>query len=244
MSIHKKYVLKEEYAAALSDCGVDQTLDLEFTKNVVMPFYQLNFAKEIDGHIKSTLCADAGLKPEEWLATRILEALESKHIQPLKKGVTFVRNNATAPGILYSLVYYDPESSIFQPTILQPLQRASNLSSECDVEILLSFGEEDDEYILPVVKTFRTAGDYAPTMLDIFSDILNELDGNDPLDFFEDTNAKENITVNDDGSWSVFVSSPIQRPTTLDFGAERYEMEDFRRAITSIRLIRLKEDIQ
>ncbi|MGO5027417.1 hypothetical protein [Candidatus Agathobaculum pullicola] len=119
---------KGECASSLGDCSVKQTLQLGFTKNVAIPFYQWAFEKEVGGYLESALCADVGLKLEEWLATRVLKTLESKTFSRSKLGATCIRNNTTTTDFLYALICDDPESSIFQPTIMQPLQRTSNFA--------------------------------------------------------------------------------------------------------------------
>lgn len=240
--MERKYKLKDEYAEALS--GLDFVLPeitIDFKKDIVLPFYNDPFGKDENGVFESLLWSDRAANPKVQKATQIKSRLEECGLDPICWEVTILRGNEVVPYTCLGLPYYDPGCSIFKPTVTQPLQRANNLFTEVDIEVLLNF---EDGYVLPVVKTIKTGGDYAASAISIFQDILNDLYTYDPQGFFEGSNAEENLAVREDGSFALIVCSPSQMDTTLEFGSEPYELEDLLRAVSSVRIVGIRETIK
>lgn len=240
--MERKFKLKAEFIEAMSGCDIIlPEITLDFKKDIVMPYYVYHFAREENGKIESLFLSDKDMDPDNQKAFRIKRILDEWGLEPVREGVTILRGNEAVLCTYYGLPYYDPECSIFKPTVDHPLQRASNLYSEVDVEVLLTF---EDGYVLPIVKTVKTGGDYATSSISIFQDLLSDLYAYNPQSFFEGSNAEENLAVREDGSFALTVCSPSQMDTTLEFGSEPYELEDLRRAVSSIRIIAIRETIK
>lgn len=240
--MEREYKLREEFSEALS--GLDFVLPeitIDFKKDIVMPYYNAPFGREENGIFESLFCSDKAANPKAQKAVQIKRILDELGLEPVRWGVTILRGGEVIPCTYYGLPYYDPGCSIFKPTVTQPLQRASNLFTEVDIEVLLNF---EDGYVLPVVKTIKTGGDYAASAISIFQDILNDLYTYDPQGFFEGSNAEENLAVREDGSFALTVCSPSQMDTTLEFGSEPYELEDLLRAVSSVRIVGIRETIK
>ena len=239
--MERAYKLRGNFSEALS--GLDFVLPeitLDFKKDIVMPYYNAPFGREENGIFESLFCSDKAANPKAQKAVQIKRILDELGLEPVRWGVTILRGGEVIPCTYYGLPYYDPKCSIFKPTVNHPLQRASNLYSEVDIEVLLTF---EDGYVLPVVKTVQTGGDYATSSASIFQDFLSDLYAYDPQSFFEGSNAAENITVREDGSFALMVCSPTRMDTTLEFGSEPYELEDLRRAVSSVRIIDIRETV-
>lgn len=209
-------------------------------KNSEVPYYGLNFARSVNGTIRSYLVADRGIPFEESMAKKLLDDPKV----PVGTRYGFIECDGetvrmgTQPATDYYLPYQNQDCILFAPTVPSPIPDASNVQADFDLEVLFCFGEG---LLVPIRKLYQTEGAYAISVRDGIEDILNALGG--PFEEVEDFfSSSGNCHKTEDG-FSLMAFSAGGLYSELEFSDDRTDLYELSRALTSIRLVRMEERI-
>lgn len=199
-----------------------------------IPYWGIRFARSIEGKFESFWIKDQELPFEESLAKKLIDD-PKVHV-----GTDFCyveKDGDFKSATVYTLPFHNPNSTIFRPTVHQPVSNASNVDTDFRLEILFVF---DDGYLVPVTKDFSTGGSFSISAKDAMDDIIDALDGS-----FEDVEellkSSGNYKNTEDG-FILYGFSADGRYCDMEFDESNYR--EISRALASIRLIGLIENVK
>ena len=209
-------------------------------KSSEVPYYGLNFARNVNGTFRSYLIADRGVPFEESMAKKLLDDPKvpvGTHYGFIECDGETVRMEMQ-PATDYYLPYQNQDCVLFAPTVPSPIPDAGNVQVDFDLEVLFCFGEG---LLVPIRKSYRTEGAYAISVRDAIEDILNALEGpfEEIDDFFSDSG---NYHETEDG-FTLMAFSAGGLYSELEFSDDRTDLYELSRALTSIRLVHMEERI-
>ena len=124
-----------------------------------------------------------------------------------------------------------------KPAKFTGISDATNVVTTVVVELIFAF---DDGYVLPVYKTFVTGGSYSLSFADIVEELiedLNDCNKNEDAFFFD----CPNVTIDED---AIKIIACSELSTELTFSNDRFGWHDIKRALTSVRIVDFKEEIE
>ena len=217
--------------------GLDTVLKTTVESPADIPYNGLTFArKRADGTMQSFFKTDTGLPFEQTLAQKILS---DPNVKTGTRG-GFAGGSFEAV-VDYILPCRNPNSIIFSPTIHQPISDACNVDTVFAIEVLFSF---DDGLVFPIVKEYKSGGSFSISAMDAMEELIDELhDISSPEEFSEFLSDCPNA-YRDGYGWHIIVSSAEGVLETLDFAGYATDITELRRAVVSMRLVRLSETIK
>ncbi len=228
-------VLYKVQTAARENYGIEDVTGY-VREGMEIPAFGLLFAQRYkkSGDLVSLLVDDQGKEFRNNLAQRLLENTEI--------------NVAVASGfrgndevVNYYLPMKNEDCTIFQPTVFKTVSDCSNVATEFDIEIVFAF----DDFLLPMVITRKTDGKtgcpWLPT--DVFKEAIQALCGSyeDAKDFFE-CSPNCSLMERDEG-FILHTFSLDGKNADIEMTPERFQHEDLCQAITSVRMVRIRETI-
>ena len=224
--------------------NIDSILSVNFLKEVELPYYSICFARktfindEQDSSYESYWKEDDGKEWEDTLAFKLINDENVKIGKHCGMNVNWETGEEKI-AVDYYLIYYDMNHYMNKPSKLVSISDAVNVVSTVVIEMVFAF---EDGYILPVYKTYVTGGNYSLS----FADIVNEL-----IEDLNDCSSKEdtfffdcpNVTVENDAI-KILVSSEQSCNEEFVFSNDNLGWRDIKRALTSVRIVDFKEEIE
>ena len=204
-----------------------EDIQLEFDKDIDFPYYGLFFASKKDlgnGVYEYTSYLKEDSKLADFHSTLAYKLLTN----PKVKIATKETEQEDSKTESYSLLYYNPNSGVFKPTILAPVNNKEDIETKIIYEFLFAF---DGGWLFPLEHIALTGGkDFFPT-IDFWKDDLRDLDEN-ALFLFANSpacnlNTKENKI-------ELEVSNLKGEFATLTY--DEYSKEDIVNALVSVRI--------
>ena len=206
---------------------------LEFDKDVDFPYYGLTFAQKKDfgngvyeyiSYLKEDeTCADFRntLAHKLLVDPKVKVAMKSEEPDKSKKEII----------IKYNLLYYNPNSGIFKPTILSPVTPDREKETKIVYEFLFAF---PDGWIFPLEHVAMTGGrEYFPTV-DFWKDELKDLN-EDGFSLFANCDAcKFDLKAQ---QLSLEVSNLKGEYTTLNYN--QYTKQEITDSLVSVRIVEM-----
>ena len=229
---------------AVEKYGIDPTLPVTFVKDIELPYYGICFARQYLTKDEPKSYFESYWKEDQdkpWEETLTFKLLSDENIKIGKRsGISVDRETGKESyAVDYFLMYYDVNHYMNKPSCLVSISDATNVISTVVVEMVFAF---EDGYILPVYKTYTTGGSYALSFSDIVNELiedLNDCSSNEDTFFFD----SPNVTIDND-EIRILVCSEQSCDTELTFSNDNFGWRDIKRALSSIRIVDIKEEIQ
>lgn len=191
--------------------------------------------KHENGQFESFLVRDKDVPFDDSLAKKIIDDPMANIVV---KTVILRPSDETATD--YFLTYQNDDCIIFKPSLLRPVECASNVSTRFLIEFLFAF---EDGCVVPIVSEFKTSGCHSVSVSDIYDETLQKLDFDycEILDLFK-TSPNFQKTIE---GFNLIASSPERGVTTLEFCQDDRSLRDeLRRALVSMRIVDMSETIR
>lgn len=209
--------------------GLDD-IQLEFDKDIDFPYYGLVFASKKDfgnGVYEYVSYLKEDSKLADFHSTLAFKMLTNPKVKIATK-ITEEDNNKIE---VYSLLYYNPNSGIFKPTILAPVNNNEDIETKIVYEFLFAF---DGGWIFPLEHIAMTGGkDFFPT-LDFWKDDLRDLDEDS---FFLFANSPSCTLDRENDKITLEVSNLNGEFSSLTY--DTYTKQDIANALVSVRITEL-----
>lgn len=224
--------------------SISPFLSVTYETELELPYYNICFARKTfkdekdEGTYSSFWKEDIG---KEWENTLAFSLINDPLVK-IGKSCGILVNEETGEetyALDYYLIYYDYNHYMNNPTKFVSISDATNVSTTVVVELVFSF---EDGYVLPVYKTFVTGGSYSLSFADITKELISDLEDcnkNEDVFFFD----CPNVTINED-EIKIIVTSELSGNNELFFSNDRFGWHDIKRALSSIRIVDIKEEIQ
>lgn len=238
---------KVDYSAqpyAVEKYNVAPVITVTYEKELELPCYSICFARKIfkdeqdEGIFSSFWKEDENKKWEDTLAFKLI----NDDFVRIGKRCGMIVDNETGEenyALDYYLVYYDYNHYMNKPAKFTGISDATNVVTTVVVELIFAF---DDGYVLPVYKTFVTGGSYSLSFADIVEELiedLNDCNKNEDAFFFD----CPNVTIDEDAI-KIIACSELSTNEELTFSNDRFGWHDIKRALTSVRIVDFKEEIE
>lgn len=218
------------------------TSTLELRSDIDLPFAQIGIAVAAKGEEpKSKFRADDGVPFSESVADKLINDPECKVFRQ-----ACIFKESQKEGVSYYLPLYNREALRFRPSVEQPISNAINVETHLTVEMRFAF---DDGYTFSVLKRFHTGGEFSLSLVDIYKDCLELLEG-DEKSFFEEviSNSPNAYYDEENKTFKITMSSESALTTDVEFAvesrADRVEtMREFARSLALLRVVKFDEKI-
>lgn len=216
-----------------------EDITLNFNKNINFPYYGLTFAEKKDfnnGVYEYVSYWKEDNKCADFKDTLAHKLLSDPRVKVGKREYTLQDENDEVIYTDYTLLYYNPDCSIFKPSILFPISFKDNTTYKITYEFLFAFS---DGWILPVEHVAETDEVLKWSNVEYWKDYLSDIEEDICLFLYESPSCHIENIGKEDENIDLEVSNLLGDYDTLSYN--KYTKQDIVNALVSVRIIDLKK---
>lgn len=215
-------------------------ITLNFDKDINFPYYGLTFASKKDlgnGVFEYTSLWKEDNKCADFQNTLAHKLLTDPRVKFGKQEYSEVNTDGVEIKYEnYALLYYNPDCSIFKPSILFSISFKNNTTYKITYEFLFAFS---DGWILPVEHVAETDEVLKWSNVEYWKDYLSDIEEDICLFLYESPSCHIENIGKEDENINLEVSNLLGDYDTLSYN--KYTKQDIVNALVSVRIIDLKK---